>query len=314
MLKRFAKCLAALICLCGLLGLGAGAYIGNLAFERFFAASWDVLLGIENHSRDVQLINDEARENGWQNVTITAEDGTVLQGTYIDGEDESGRAVILLHGLYQNRSMCLPYAAIYRKLGYGVLLVDQRGHGESGGKITWGLHEAGDIALWAQWLKEHTPAVKVGLHGVSLGAAMALLYAGSEAGRDTDFVVADSSYGNIVALGREKLAAAGGDERAVWEYDMVMPFFQGAMFYHTRAFLSDIEPAQAVRHISCPVLFLHGQEDRLVPAKTAWSLYANCRSGRKYIHVFADSPHAVSIDTNRREYVSVVRNFLRANE
>ena len=314
MLKRFAKYLAVLICLLGLLGLGAGAYIGNLAFERFFSAPWDVLLGIENHSRDVQLVNDEARENGWQNVTITAGDGTALYGTYIPGEDESDRAVILLHGLYQNRSMCLPYGAIYRRLGYNVLLVDLRGHGESGGKITWGLNEPGDIGLWARWLKEHTPAAKVGLHGVSLGAAMALLYAGSEDGRDTDFVVADSSYGNIVALGREKLAAVGGDETAIWEYDMLMPFFQGAMFYHTRAFLSDIEPARAVRSIRCPVLFLHGQEDRLVPVKTVWSLYENCGSPEKYIHVFKASPHAVSIDTNRREYMGVVRDFLQISE
>ena len=150
----------------------------------------------------------------------------------------------------------------------------------------------------------------VGLHGVSLGAAMALLYAGSDAGRDTAFVVADSSYGNIVSLGREKLMAAAKDDRLVWEYDILMPFFQGAMWYHTGKFLSDIEPAHAVRSIRCPVLFLHGQEDRLVPVKTVWSLYENCASAEKYVRVFEGSPHAVGISTNRREYRQLVTEFL----
>ena len=104
--------------------------------------------------------------------------------------------------------------------------------------------------------------------------------------------------------------AAAKDDRLVWEYDILMPFFQGAMWYHTGKFLSDIEPAHAVRSIRCPVLFLHGQEDRLVPVKTVWSLYENCAGAEKYVHVFEGSPHAVGISTNRREYRQLVTEFL----
>lgn len=310
MIGRLLKFLCMLVCLAAVLAFGAGLYIGNLAFERFASAPWDVIFGIENISRDVERIDAGEERFDWQEAETAGRDGVPLRGTYIEDQGGSHHTVILLHGLYHNRAMCLPYVGMYRSLGYNVLLADQRGHGESGGQTEWGVQEADDIGQWVQWLKEKDADMTVGLHGVSLGAAMALLYAGSDAGRDAAFVVADSSYGNIVSLGREKLMAAAKDDRLVWEYDILMPFFQGAMWYHTGKFLSDIEPAYAVRSIRCPVLFFHGQEDRLVPVKTVWSLYENCASAEKYVHVFEGSPHAVGISTNRREYRQLVTEFL----
>ena len=38
--------------------------------------------------------------------------------------------------------------------------------------------------MWCQWLRNRDEQMSIGLHGVSLGAAMALLYAGSEYGKD----------------------------------------------------------------------------------------------------------------------------------
>lgn len=310
MIGRFIKILCTLALLAAVLAIGAGLYIGNLAFEQFAAAPWDVIFGIENRTYDVKRIDDVESRFDWQEAETAGRDGVPMRGTYIEDQGHSHHAVILLHGLYHNRAMCLPYVGMYRNMGYNVLLIDQRGHGGSGGRTEWGVQEADDIGQWVQWLKERDPAMDIGLHGISLGAAMALLYAGSSGGQSAAFVVADSSYGNILSLGREKLMAAGQDDRIVWEYDMLMPFFQAAMWYHTGKVLADIEPAHAVRSITCPVLFLHGQEDSLVPVKTVWSLYENCSSQEKYIHVFTHSPHAVGIDTNRQEYRQVVADFL----
>ena len=152
--------------------------------------------------------------------------------------------------------------------------------------------------------------MQIGLHGISLGAAMSLLYAGGDHGKNISFVVADSSYGNIIALGQEKLREAQADKWTIRGYKVLDPFFQGAMYYHTRKLVSDIEPAQAVKHITVPVLFLHGSDDELVPVKTAKSLYDNCQSKDKDIYVFGHSGHAVGIATNKQEYINVVTGFL----
>ncbi len=308
LIKRLLLLLAAV---CAVL-IGAGAYVGNLAYQEFRETAWDAVLGIENHSQDVGTIRRLEQERGWESVRIAGADGTMLRGTYIEDSHSSHRTVILLHGLYQNRSMCLAYVPMYRNMGYNVLLIDQRGHGESGGGHTdWGLAETGDIDRWIQWLHARDSAMAVGLHGVSLGAAMALLYAGTEEGQHAAFVVADSSYGDIVSLGRDKLLAATGDKRAAWGYDIVEVFFEGAMLVHTHRFLSQIEPVQAVRHMRAPVLFLHGDEDKLVPVQAVRTLFAACGSPDKEMYVFAHSPHAAGIETNHEEYRQAVTAFLQ---
>ena len=69
-MKRFLKrLLLFLVCLAVILG-GIGAYIGNMAYEEFYDAPWDQLLGIENHSRDVSTVRQWEKERGWEPVTI----------------------------------------------------------------------------------------------------------------------------------------------------------------------------------------------------------------------------------------------------
>ncbi len=310
-MKHIVRIIAAAVAAAALLAGGAGLYIGDMAFEQFRRAPWDEILGIDNHSREnIDVMDELEREYGWEPVFIEGGDGTRLRGTYIEDGGGSDETVILIHGLYHNRAMSMTYGMAYRRLGMNVLLIDQRGHGESGGRTEWGLREPGDIAAWIAWLKERNSRMMIGLHGVSLGAAMALLYAGSSDSQAA-FVIADSSYGDLVLLGREKLAALSGDGRAVQEYDMLMPFFNAAMWYHTGAVMTDIDPAHAAADIRCPVLFLHGQEDRLVPAEAAWELYEACGSADKYVCIFSGSPHAAGIETDRELYELVVTDFVR---
>ena len=184
----------------------AGGFAGNMAYEELFHAPWDQILGIENHRRDLSQIHAMENRYGWQSVTVPSEDGTRLKGSYIESGNRNHRAVILLHGLYQNRSMCVPYADIYREMGYSVLMVDLRGHGESGGEYPdWGVHDIEDLNAWVDFLKAKDPSMQIGIHGISLGAAMALLYSGSKEGSAMKFYVADSSYASLMELGREKI-------------------------------------------------------------------------------------------------------------
>ena len=112
------------------------------------------ILGVTKQTADLSRIHRREQKDGWQPVEIRSADGTKLRGTYIENSRSSDRTVILLHGLYQNRSMCIPYVDMYRDMGYNVLLIDQRGHGESGGShTTWGLRETDDLDAWTEWLR-----------------------------------------------------------------------------------------------------------------------------------------------------------------
>ena len=292
--------------------LGIGCYVGNMAYNELFYAPWDRILGIENHRTDVRRIHELEERNGWQRVVVPSQDGTELRGTYVEEPGHKRKAVILIHGLYQNRSMCVPYIDIYREMGYNVLLIDLRGHGESGGERTdWGIHDIEDLDSWVDFLKSKNPAMQIGMHGISLGAAMALLYSGSKQGKEMSFYVADSSYGDLLALGKEKLFTYTGDERLLLGMDVLNPFFQAALFYHDRTLLYQLDPMYQVKSMTSPVLFLHGGEDRLVPPEVAQELVEASGSRNKSLYVFEGAAHTMEMATNGPAYKEHIQNFVK---
>jgi pimeloyl-ACP methyl ester carboxylesterase len=70
-----------------------------------------------------------------QSVSIQAGDGVVLQGWYVVPDHQNGQAVILLHGIGDNRGGVAGFGQAFLRQGYRILLPDLRVHGESG--ATW---------------------------------------------------------------------------------------------------------------------------------------------------------------------------------
>src|SRR5579863_3626791 len=77
-----------------------------------------------------------------EDVTITAPDEAVLRGWTLRPQHGNGDAVILLHGLGDNRMGMAGYAQLFVARGFTVLMPDARAHGVSGGALaTYGLIE-----------------------------------------------------------------------------------------------------------------------------------------------------------------------------
>ena len=306
------KCVRALVLTALVLALGAGCYVGNRMYEGLLASPWDQILGIRNQTADLVRVHRREQEWGWEPAEVRSADGTVLAGTYVPRADASHRTVILVHGLYSNRSMCLPLVEMYQQMDYNVLLIDLRGHGESGGRHTmWRMKETEDFRAWLDFLHEKDPAMAVGLHGISLGAAMSILECGTEDGQDLLFCIADSSYADLMTLGRQKLYAWTGDPDLLLGMDLVDPFFQAAMFVHTGKLLRDITPLDAAGRMRAPALFLHGAEDRLVPPSAAEALGGACTSAEKRVLLFEGAGHAQEFARNPEAYRQAVQAFVR---
>jgi len=73
-----------------------------------------------------------------QDVAITSEDGTLLQGWFARPAQGTGDAVILFHGIGDNRQGMMGLAEFFLGHGYSVLLPDSRGQGASDGFPTMG--------------------------------------------------------------------------------------------------------------------------------------------------------------------------------
>lgn len=106
------------------------------------------------------------------------------------------RTVVLLHGYGDSKIGALAWAPVWQRLGFHVLLIDLRGHGES--DAAWcsgGVHESADVVWVAEQLRELHPttAQKIVLAGISFGGLVALAAAARMDGQaGVVGVVADS--------------------------------------------------------------------------------------------------------------------------
>lgn len=304
------KMIKGLLLLTVILFLGVGLYLGNVAVKELWETSWDEAFGIPNQRNNLRAIHNAEARNGYREIHVISKDGTKLVGTFVDG-NAPHKYVILLHGIYQNRSMLLPYARVYREMGYHIIMADLRGHGESGGNHTdWGVHDIDDMNAWTEWIQERDPQAEIGIHGISLGAAMALIYSGSEEGQKLKFIIADSSYGNLLELSKSKILRYTGDERFIVGMNLLNPFFQAALYYHTGKLLRDLDPLSTVEKMKSPVLFLHGKSDSLIPYPIAEELSEASGSRIKKVVLFENAEHTMELSTNREEYERQVRNFV----
>ena len=91
-------------------------------------------------------------------VDLRASDGTVLKATYF-GAAKPGPGVLLLHQSNRTRRAWDELAAQLAAAGINTLTVDMRGYGESGGTVSDGRTDAGDVEIGFQYLVSQ-PGVK----------------------------------------------------------------------------------------------------------------------------------------------------------
>ncbi len=178
-----------------------------------------------------------------------------LAAWWIPAKD-SPKTVLLLHGFADAKVGVIAWAPPWRELGYNILSVDLRAHGESTGKLcTAGHLEHADIlALIDQFRAEHPrESEHLAIFGVSLGAAVAALVASKRQGIDA--IVLDSPFATyrdavITHAGLLHQPAKLIAPAALWLVEKV-----------TGANFSEIAPARVVPQIKCPVLILPAGSD-----------------------------------------------------
>ena len=102
-------------------------------------------------------------------VTLRAADGTRLAGWWVPSRN--GAAVVLVHGGGGDRNGVRRQALLLAQHGYGVLLYDERGRGESGGTTqSMGWNWVQDVRAAVDYASEQHRVRAVGALGLSTGA------------------------------------------------------------------------------------------------------------------------------------------------
>lgn len=131
-------------------------------------------------------------------VTLQTEDLLRLKAWYIPAATPTDKAVVLLHGRGDSRQMFIRQQQIkWLHRDYNVLAVDLRNHGESEGNVTtFGYGEGRDVQAAVKYVESRGNR-RIGLYGISLGAATAIR--GAAITPAVDVVVAESGYATVVS-------------------------------------------------------------------------------------------------------------------
>jgi fermentation-respiration switch protein FrsA (DUF1100 family) len=261
--------------------LGAAFLTGALAFIAIsLGSAWQLTRGShrsigapppELGATEVTFVSQSLREG---RAKAGVDPRLSLSGWY--SPPRAGFAtVVLLHGYRGDRIIMLPRALWLHSLGFGVLLYDARGCGESEGQLrSVGYYETADLmgALAFLKAKGNGPLEAI---GVSQGGATILL-ASEHLPTAVRGVVCESVYDELsLAVDRRYRSRFG-----------IPGWLGGALMvpiaeHRLGLKLADVRPVEHVGQLACPLLMLAGdRDDRTWPQDTR-RLYAAAREPKQ---------------------------------
>lgn len=194
-----------------------------------------------------------------QTVRIPTTPGQFVVGWFAPGQATRG-VVLLLHGVRADRTQMLGRARSLSRLGYAVLLIDLPAHGESSGeRITFGAKEAAGVTAAVAFLRGKLPGERLGIIGVSLGAASTVL---AKLRPTPNAVVLESMYPTIEEAVAGRLTMRLGSAGA-----SLAPILLWQLPLRTGMSSEDLRPIQHLKDLGAPVLVTSGAEDR----HTTWA-------------------------------------------
>jgi pimeloyl-ACP methyl ester carboxylesterase len=173
----------------------------------------------------------------FHDVTFSTRDGVELSGWFVPSRN--GAAVVLKHGAGSTRTATIRHAGVLARHGYGVLMVDARGHGRSGGAgMDIGWFGDQDTAASVTFLagQDGVDAAKIGVVGLSMGGEEAIGAAG-----------VDPRIRAVVAEGATGRTAADNDDVRPEDYASTLERGVDWFVYGLTDLLTEASPPASLR-------------------------------------------------------------------
>lgn len=218
-----------------------------------------------------------------EEVWIKAADGVQIHGWYVP-HDSAVASLLMAHGNAGNVSDRAAWlASLHAQVPANLFMFDYRGYGKSAGTPS----EEGcylDAEAAYAWLKTRTPSLPIIAHGHSLGGAV------------------------VIELARRRaLAGLIVESSFTHARDMAKLMF-GPIPVH---WLSSMKWASVdkVPTLTIPKLFLHGDEDSIVPIALGQALYARAAAPKQFIALVGVDHNDTFISGGEHYYASL-RQFI----
>ncbi len=261
--------------------LAAGFFLMQFAIGRKDQSVAEPLYEITEEARERIYRNTEelaAKTSVWlktldaEQVSVTAPDGAEL---WADCADRGGsKWVILLHGYSRTRAKVYNYGRFYAEHGYSLIMPDMRGHGSSGGNhVGMGVLDRRDVPCWVEFILSRRPDAQIVIHGVSMGAAAAMMTAGEELPSNVRAIVEDCGYTSVEDIFTDVM----WDQGHVPAFPLLHTADMWARLCAGYGF-GEVTSLDCVARTDIPILFIHGDSDGFVHSDMVYELYGACGS------------------------------------
>lgn len=248
----------------------------------------------------------EVLEVPFEEVFVTSFDGLKLAGRYYHLNDQAP-LIIFFHGYRCSGLRDGNGIFLYtRKLGFNVLLVDQRAHGKSeGNTITFGVKGRFDCKSWVDYaIERFGKEQKIYLSGLSMGGATVLMAADIGLPENVIGILADCPYSSPKAILCSVIKQMGFPVKLTYQMAKISAKWIGKF---------DIEEASAVEAIKnsqIPILILHGDADDFVPCYMSIDCQAAGKDNVR-LKLIKGAAHGMSHCVDTQSYEEAVYAFFQ---
>ncbi len=241
-------------------------------------------------SRRIRYFPDQYQmpyETVW--IDVPGTEGDLLHGWWIPAPGAT-QVVYLLHGNGFNMGANLAQAQVFYRLGYDVFLIDYRGYGQSVGPFPSEAQVYQDAQVGLDYLTQGRgySVAQVIVFGHSMGGAIAIELASHNP--DLAALIIQGSFTNL-----RDMADHDGFYKLL-PIDLIL--------------CQCFDSVDKVPALPMPILFIHGEADRRVPAWMSDRLYQVAQTAHKEIYFLPKGDHNHVPEIGGEPYQIRVGEFL----
>ncbi len=244
-----------------------------------------------------------------ETITIKTEDSLKLEGWYLDSQNDDTikphiGTVIMFHGHGSCRSGMIKEAEAFYNLGWNVLMIDFRAHGNSEGNLcTIGFNESKDVKAAYDYIGKKKEK-NIVLWGISLGAST-ILKSISDYNLKPSKIILEMPFGSLLDAteGRLRTLHLPAEPLA-----MLLTFWGGA---EQGFWAFDHKPWNYAGKVNCPVLLQWGINDPRVTEREINLIFKNLASHQKTLIKYIHCGHESLYKKETEKWTKTVGDFLK---
>ncbi len=270
--------------------------------DNIFTKSWKLFTG----PRYGKPVITEVPSFAYDTVRLKTKSGRLIEAWYGRTDSAAKGTVILFHGITVTKSSLLDEVNEFRYMGYHVLMVDFRGHGNSEGfTTTIGYRESEEVKLAWEYISRKGEK-HIFLYGSSMGS-VAISKAVSENNWKPAGLILDMPFLNLQRYLKGRARTLGFPRQP---FAFLTTFWIGVErgfngFRHSTA--------RYAAGVHCPVLLQWGTLDHFVLRGEIQQVYDALATADKRLVVYEGAQHESFLRQNPPVWRSEVDKFLSAH-